>query len=397
VLVSMLVACSTHSVRWTAARHYAGASVPARAVACAAAADGQNGARAAGSGDGRDAHMYVDDQLEADSRAADVLLDSVEAWLRDQRVDDVLPEHTFRSLVEAVRQDGAFWERQHTQYERLWARVECQLRRETRPVRSVIGEDAESNLLELADQLDSRSLVRRVLQSRAAERLLGSVLYEALFAFVQSVDILGQLVNALPLIGPMRKQLVDASKLSLDALVGDQIADFLGGYTQRAAQTAVAYVDANGADLARAQRALLEEALQRPFNASLPSELEMGMLRDALWLRVRNFRAPHEDELIARLYEEFGSEHIETLLPAHNPRVRSAVASPPHIFLKGRELLSANLRSFIASEQGRSAIAHLKALDDGEVPVPAAPPAEEFDEDNCPTWPIHSTAADDWD
>lgn len=352
-------------------------------------AEPNNGARQGGAAD-----------AGADGRAADALLDAVESWLRDQRVIDVLPEPTFRSLLEAVRLDHSFWDRQHAQYQRLWARVETQLRRETRPVRSVIGEDAATDLVQVVDQLDSRGLVRHVLCSRAAERLLGSVLYEALFAFVQSVDILGQLVNSLPLIGPMRKQLVDASKLSLDALLGDQIAEFLGGYTQRAVQTAVAHVDANGADVARAQRQLVEAALERPFNASLPSELEMGMLRDALWLRVRNFRAPHEDELIARLYEEFGSERVETLLPVANPRVASAAASPPHIFMKGRELLGSNLRAFMASEHGRRAVQRLAAPHAADAPAAESALDEAFadaDPENCPTWPVQTSEPDDWD
>jgi hypothetical protein len=301
--------------------------------------------------------------------AAYILLDAVEEWVRDQRVADIVPERKLRSLLAAVRSDVAFWERQHHQYNRLWHQIETQLRQDRRPLREVLGAEVTADALLMLEQYDSVPLIRSVMRSSAIERLLGSVLYEALFAFIKSVDILGQLMSSLPFFGPMRDQIVASSKKQIDLVLGDQISTFLGSYTKEAVKSAIAYVDSNSADFARAQRKIAEDFLSRPFNEVLPSEADAALFKDMLWLRVRELRAPNEDELIANLYAEFGDETVDTLLPIAHPRVEQV--NRPRIFVKGRDLLARNLHSFITSERGRTCLAQLQTLEPG-APAPPA-------------------------
>ena len=73
-----------------------------------------------------------------------------------------------------------------------------------------------------------RQEVTAVLRSEAVELLLGHVLYEGIVEFIQQVDVLGNVVNSLPVIGPIRVQIMTAARDQLDLLVGKQIASFLG-------------------------------------------------------------------------------------------------------------------------------------------------------------------------
>jgi len=292
--------------------------------------------------------------------AATLLLDAVEEWVRDQRVEDILPEEKLRGLIRAVRSDASFWERQHFQYERLWAQIEAELRLETRSLREVLGEDMAAEVAGMVEKYDSRALVRSVLESDAMEKLLGSVLYEALFAFVNSVDILGQMMSNLPIIGPMRAQIIQQSKKQVDALLGDQISTFLGGYTSEAVGSAVKYTETHGRDIRRTQRKLTDKVLDQPFNSLLPPDVEMAFIRQSLWIRVRHFRLPGEDDIIRNLYAEFGTETIDTLMPIQDPRTKQA---RPRIFVKARDILAQNLHGFITSESGRKCLAELRTLE----------------------------------
>jgi hypothetical protein len=75
---------------------------------------------------------------------------------------------------------------------------------------------------------ENPELVTAVLRSEAVELLLGHVLYEGIVEFIQQVDVLGNVVNSLPVIGPIRVQIMTAARDQLDLLVGKQIASFLG-------------------------------------------------------------------------------------------------------------------------------------------------------------------------
>lgn len=333
---------------------------------------------------------------EDDLVVVGTLLDAVEEWVREQRVQDILPEAKLRSFLAAVRADASFWERQHHQYERLWHRIEAQLRLDTRPVRDVLGAELSDDLVEMLQTYDTSPFVRRAMESPAIERMLGSVLYEALFAFIKSVDILGQALSNLPFFGPMRDQIIAQSKRQLDTMLGGQITSFLGSYTKEAVKSAVRYVDEHPSEFGSAQRTLAESLLDRPFNEALPAPADLALVRDSLWLRLRNLRAPNEDEIITGLYAEFGDETIDTLLPLTNPRVEQVNA--PQIYQKSRGIIASNLHGFIASEQGRRFLRQLRELGarDGAQPAgaavaaPAKPHDVEADDGS-------TSSADDWD
>jgi hypothetical protein len=64
---------------------------------------------------------------------------------------------------------------------------------------------------------------RHRLASPAVVSVIGSVLYEGIFEFIQTVDILGNIVNGLPIIGPVRKQIMTGLKRELDRTLGKQV------------------------------------------------------------------------------------------------------------------------------------------------------------------------------
>ena len=117
---------------------------------------------------------------------------------------------------------------------------------------------------------------------------------------------------------------------------------FLGEYTARAAESASVYLlsDETKDARARAKRQAAEALLARPINTliSVP-EIEMAMVRDAIWASVQDFRLPSETQLLDGLYEEFGDEPFLLLLPSKKARSRRRMRSrvpSPHTFAYSR-------------------------------------------------------------
>ena len=74
-------------------------------------------------------------------------------------------------------------------------------------------------------------------------------------------------LSKLPILGPIRAQLVDAARREVDALVGPQVEGFLGSYSAAAAESAVSYLLAedNSPKLRAARRQLASKLLNRPL------------------------------------------------------------------------------------------------------------------------------------
>ena len=77
----------------------------------------------------------------------------------------------------------------------------------------------------------------------------------------------------------------------------------------------------------------------------LLTDLEMALVRDAVWSAVQEFRLPNEDQLLDRLYHEFGDEPFAILLPRSDRRADSAP-----FFESGRDVLRGTLSKFLASD-----------------------------------------------
>jgi len=289
--------------------------------------------------------------LPHSSRRSLDLLDALDAWLRRQTVSSVLPKAQARSLLQDFRDDRRFWAQQRRQYARIWVLIEQGMRQEHRPLRAVLGEDTSQRLLDALEQMDEDpALVTTIIRSEVVEKLLGHVLYEGILAFIERADLLGSIFNTLPILGPIRKQLLENARTSLDSLLGPQITRFLGDYTSSAAESAVGYTlnADNRESFRRARRNLGTKLLDKPLSDFLSnlSELEMALVRDSVWIAVQELRLPNEIELLDALYDEFGDEPFTILFPTESQASRGDAP----LFERGRSILRDVLCGFLESE-----------------------------------------------
>ena len=289
------------------------------------------------------------------------LVDSVWSWSKVQTLEGVVPRAEASVVLKEVGAN-VDWKAQYVRYEKLFDRLDAQIRKEKRSIEVILGANTTRTLLGFAERIGPELLdpasVNAFLRQPAFEEIIGSVIYEAIFTFIERVDILGNIVNGLPIIGPIRKQINDQIKRSLDETLGRQIKGFLVDYNRVAIARIADFAlsPSNRAKFGSANKALLTSLLRRPASSFLPAAAETLKLKTRLWdLLLDGLRSSEGGELLDQLYEAAGGEGggegvgvgVGELVDFD-----ALLAAAPAL----RGLLDRNFDRLLASEQGREMV-----------------------------------------
>ena len=123
---------------------------------------------------------------------------------------------------------------------------------------------------------------------------------------------MGNVVNSLPLIGPIRQQVTKELKRALDLVLGPQIKTFLASYSRVAVQRMIDFVlrDENKANFRTANRALADTLLQRSVSSLLPSAADSAKLRGKLIDYLWGLSEEDLQRVLDFVYDQFGSRRI---------------------------------------------------------------------------------------
>ena len=123
---------------------------------------------------------------------------------------------------------------------------------------------------------------------------------------------MGNVVNSLPLIGPIRQQITKELKRALDLVLGPQIKTFLASYSRVAVQRMIDFVlrDENKANFRTANRALADTLLQRSVSSLLPSAADSAKLRGKLIDYLWGLSEEDLQRVLDFVYDQFGSRRI---------------------------------------------------------------------------------------
>jgi hypothetical protein len=273
----------------------------------------------------------------ADPTGARPFLDDLRAWLRARRPAELVTREEAARLLAELRGDEAFWTRARPRFDEAWARGEARLRAERRALKEVLAPEARARLLEAAEALDpDPEAVRTFLRSPAIERMLGSVLYTGIFEFIRKVDLLGNLINKMPVIGPIRKRVMAAFAEEVETRLEGQIKAFLGGFSGLAVEKMIQFVlsDENREGFRTARRRLAEHLLERPVASLLPDAATATRWRDGAWQGLRRALVADEGQALDWLYEDHGEASLEAVLWEPSPL--------------GKDLLARGLERFLA-------------------------------------------------
>lgn len=271
------------------------------------------------------------------------LVSELEGWLREQRLAGLVPKADLVALIGEVRADEAFWSRLRPELERTWNRAEERLRQEQRSARELLSPEAAARLLDAFERAEpDPEAVRTFLRSPAIEAMLGSILYTGITEFMKRADLFGNLINQLPVIGPIRKKLMAVVSEEVEQRLEAKIKSFLGGFSGMAVERMIQFVlsEENREGFKKARRRLGEHLLDRPVASLVPAPDTTARARDQLWEGLRRSALRDEEGWLDELYQLHGEEPLARWMWELTPRVRQALATP--------------LQRFLESEHGRA-------------------------------------------
>ena len=136
-------------------------------------------------------------------------------FIEGEEIDDLLPKEDAFAILDEMLSDKVLIDDSETIVTKNWDKLE----------RKLLEEQQRSDR---SHPQISRKCRRvrpgRSSGSEAVNKLLAQVLYDGIYNFFQTIDVFGNIIGRLPIIGPIRNQIRDeAKRSSLDRTVGPLI------------------------------------------------------------------------------------------------------------------------------------------------------------------------------
>lgn len=137
---------------------------------------------------------------------------------------------------------------------------------------------------------------------------MGGILYEGIFEFLKRVDIIGNIVNQLPIIGPIRQTILNEFKSTLDRTLGPQVKTFLSTFNRVAVQRMVEFVLSkdNREGLMKANRNLAESILNRPVCEIMLNQQDSERTKKFLFSSISNASEQDLVNAVNTAYDKVG-------------------------------------------------------------------------------------------
>jgi len=104
---------------------------------------------------------------------------------------------------------------------------------------------------------------------------------DGIYEFFQTIDVFGNIISNLPVLGPIRNKIRDDLKKQLDRTLGPSLRNFLKSYTNVAIGRASGFVlsDQNRKAFGKANARLLRSILDRPLQDLLPESSDPSIVK----------------------------------------------------------------------------------------------------------------------
>jgi hypothetical protein len=239
-------------------------------------------------------------------------------WLKKEELDSLLPKEDSLTILNELLSDGELIDDSERLIIKNWDKLEHKLMEEKRSVAEIIGKETTDRVLKSVENVDGYDpqAVRAFLGSEAVNKLLAQVLYDGIYNFFQTIDVFGNIIGNLPIIGPMRNRIRDDAKKNLDRTVGPLIKTFLTSYTKTAVLEASNFVlsPANRNIFGSANANLVSNVLERPVNTLIPSSELTAKLRDDTFEYLRSVDSKDLEEYVTFCYDIVGDKSLDDAL-----------------------------------------------------------------------------------
>eukprot|EP00522_Entomoneis_paludosa_P004813 CAMPEP_0172475834 /NCGR_PEP_ID=MMETSP1065-20121228/70073_1 /TAXON_ID=265537 /ORGANISM="Amphiprora paludosa, Strain CCMP125" /LENGTH=341 /DNA_ID=CAMNT_0013234049 /DNA_START=65 /DNA_END=1090 /DNA_ORIENTATION=+ len=236
-------------------------------------------------------------------------------WFKSEKVESLLPKEDALAIIDEILSEKSLIDDSEATVMESWDKLRAKLLQEKRTIAEILGKDTMDRVLKSVENVEGYdpAAVRAFLGSEAVNKLLAQVLYDGIYNFFQTIDVFGNIIGNLPIIGPIRNQIRDEAKRSLDRTVGPLIQSFLRSYTKVAVLEASDFVlsPANRKVFGSANVKLVSSILDRPVNSLIPSAELTDKLRVDVYEYFRNVKTEDLEEYVSFYYELAGDKSVD--------------------------------------------------------------------------------------
>jgi hypothetical protein len=295
---------------------------------------------------------FATSQLSSTSIKNQEIFQNFYIWLQKESISSLVPQEDLIQVITEVRGNKETLDDLKVEYEKIWDYFENEFRNEKRTLKQLLGKGYTEKLLSAVEKADvyDPATVRAFIQTPVFEDMLGGILYEGIFEFLQRVDILGNIVNNLPIIGPIRQTIVKEFKISLDKTLGGQIKGFLSSFNKVAVQRMADYVlsPKNRISFSKANSRFLDAFISREVSSIVSNKEANKQYKVSLWSIVTNTPISEFQSILDNVYSNYGN----IVIAQYTPKI--------DFFLKliGTtssidRLVEKTSRKFLSSEEGK--------------------------------------------
>ena len=240
-------------------------------------------------------------------------------YFKNENLESLLSKQDAMAIIQELLSNDALLDDSQEILSKNWDSLEKVLQKEDRTIKTILGLRTTDRLLTSIESIDGYDpdAVKTFLGSDAVNMLFAKVLYDAIFEFLQRVDIFGNIIGNLPILGPIRNQIIIETKKSLDRSLGPLVQQFLGTYTKIAVNQGIAFVlsPSNTKAFAKANVKLVASLLDRPVNTLVPTMTTSGdgfsqKLRDDVFGYIRGLEPADLDVYVDWVYDLVGDKCV---------------------------------------------------------------------------------------
>jgi hypothetical protein len=223
---------------------------------------------------------------EAFEGALEAYFEDVYRFLERSSLNELLPEDIVLPWISRRAKPEQVEAQWREPFNRAWARARSIMAADGRQVREVLGEERSARLVSLAERLEPPpEAVRAVFRQGATEKLLGEVLYEGIMGFLKRADLLGPVVDKLPILGGLRRRLLASLKEEFERRAETKVRSFLQQASKAAVERAIEFVlsDKNRELFKGMRHKLAQTVLDRRVRELAGSDEQSEQLREEAW------------------------------------------------------------------------------------------------------------------
>jgi hypothetical protein len=246
-------------------------------------------------------------------------------WIRGKSINELVSRVDVTALGREIAKDKQTLERAYQLYDLLWDWTREELEEETRSVRELAGTELSERLVKVAGNTTPDEETARIMfRNPAAEAMFGNVLYEGISEFLSRVDIIGEILDNIPLIGGIKGKIEDNIPQGTQGLVEGRIKKFLGNFSGAACEKGMNVVlsDDHINEVQAVQAEVVEHFLDQPVQDYVPDPHESDEWKTAVWSAVET-QLDDVEELMDRLdrfYDDFNAHSLDEFLPEELPK-----------------------------------------------------------------------------